>query len=83
MSGKIHYAWIICIACFVIMIFTAPLVNACASLYLTAVTEEFGISRSAFTMTNTIVALCGMILSPLWGQIYQKYNAKYVLSTAL
>lgn len=83
LGRKIHYAWVICIVCFVIMIFTAPLVNACASLYLTAVTEEFGISRSAFTMTNTIVALCGMILSPFWGQIYQRYNAKYVLSTAL
>ena len=80
---KLHYSWVICIACFVIMIFTAPLVNACASLYLTSVTEEFGISRSAFTLTNTIVAMCGMFLAPLWGNIYQKYNAKIVLSIAL
>ncbi len=58
MAKRVHYAWIVCAACFIIMIFTAPLVNACASLYLTEVTKEFGISRSAFTMTNTIVAMC-------------------------
>lgn len=83
MAKRVHYAWIICAACFIIMIFTAPLVNACASLYLTEVTKEFGISRSAFTMTNTIVAMCGMVLAPFWGRVYQKYSARLVLSASL
>lgn len=71
--AKVHYGWVICCACFVVMAFTAPLVNACASLYLPAVTEEFEISRSAFTVTSTLVAMCGLLLSPIWG--------RYILST--
>ena len=31
--AKVHYGWVICCACFVVMAFTAPLVNACASLF--------------------------------------------------
>ena len=67
--AKVHYGWVICCACFVVMAFTAPLVNACASLYLPAVTEEFEISRSAFTVTSTLVAMCGLLLSPIWGKV--------------
>ncbi len=65
-----HYAWIICIGCAFICALTSPIINATATLYLKSVVEEFGISRSAFTLTTTIVALCGLFTSPLWGKIY-------------
>ena len=67
---KFHYAWVICIGCAFICAFTSPIINATATLYLKAVTEEMKITRSAFTLTTTIVALCGMLISPLWGKIY-------------
>ena len=81
--AKVHYGWVICCACFVVMAFTAPLVNACASLYLPAVTEEFEISRSAFTGTSTLVAMCGLLLSPIWGKVYSKYNMRWIFSGSL
>ena len=81
--AKVHYGWVICCACFVVMAFTAPLVNACASLYLPAVTEEFEISRSAFTVTSTLVAMCGLLLSPIWGKVYSKYNMRWIFSGSL
>lgn len=80
---KFHYAWVICCACFIIMIFTAPLVNACASLYLIPVVEEFSISRSAFTLTSTLVAICGMVFSPIWGKVYSKWSMRWVITIAL
>ena len=80
--GKVHYAWVICACCFIIMVFTSPLVNALASHYLLAVTQELGISRSAFTLTSTLVAVCGMLLSPLWGKIYQSKNMRLTLTVS-
>lgn len=68
--GNIHYAWAICIGCAFICALSSPIINATATLYLQSVTKELGVSRSAFTLSTTIVALCGMVISPLWGKIY-------------
>ena len=61
MKKYLHYAWVICFGCAFICALTSPIINA---------TEEFGVSRSAFTLSSTIVALVGMVISPLWGKIY-------------
>lgn len=76
MKKYFHYAWVICFGCFFICAFTSPLINATATQYLKAVTQEFGVNRSAFTLSSTIVAMVGMFLSPLWGKIYS--NKKYM-----
>lgn len=79
----IHYAWAVCFGCFIIMIFTTPFVNALSNFYLKSVTEEFGISRSAFTFTSTLVGICGMVFSPLWGKIFSRSNIRTVFSLGL
>ena len=70
MKKYLHYAWVICFGCAFICALTSPIINATATQYLISVTEEFGVSRSAFTLSSTIVALVGMVISPLWGKIY-------------
>jgi len=50
-------------------------------LYLKSVVEEFGVSRSAFTLTTTLVALCGLFTSPLWGKIYSDKSKMRVTLT--
>lgn len=81
MKKYVHYAWVICIGCTFICAFTSPIVNATATLYLKAVTEEFGVSRSAFTLSTTIVALCGVLSSPLWGKIYSNKKRLHTILT--
>lgn len=70
MKKCFHYAWIICIGCAFICALTSPIINATATQYLISVTEEFNVSRSAFTLSSTLVALVGVFVSPLWGKIY-------------
>lgn len=70
MKKYFHYAWIICIGCAFICALTSPIINATATQYLISVTEEFNVSRSAFTLSSTLVALVGVFVSPLWGKIY-------------
>ena len=63
MKKYLHYAWVICFGCAFICALTSPIINATATQYLISVTEEFGVSRSAFTLSSTIVALVGMVIS--------------------
>lgn len=78
---KIHYAWVICISCAILCALTSPIINATATLYLKAVTEELGVNRSAFTLSTTIVGLCGMVTSPLWGKIYSNKKGMRLILT--
>lgn len=80
---RFHYAWIVCLGCFILMTFTAPLVNTLSNFYLKPVTAEFDVSRSAFTFTSTLVAICCMLFSPLWGKIFSKGNMRIVLTVGL
>lgn len=70
MKKYCHYAWVICFGCLFICALTSPIINATATQYLKPISDEFGVSRSAFTLSSTIVALVGMFISPLWGKIY-------------
>ncbi|MCI8639339.1 MAG: MFS transporter [Coprococcus sp.] len=70
MKKFFHYAWVVCIGCAFICALTSPIINATATQYLISVTEEFGVSRSAFTLSSTLVALVGVFVSPVWGKIY-------------
>lgn len=81
MKKFLHYAWVICFGCAFICALTSPIINATATQYLISVTEEFGVSRSAFTLSSTIVALVGMVISPLWGKIYSNRKRMRLILT--
>lgn len=82
MSKYFHYAWVICIGCAFICALTSPIINATATQYLISVTEEFQVSRSAFTLSSTLVALMGVFISPLWGKIYSNRKRFKIIFTA-
>lgn len=83
-KGKgIFYGWWIVLASLVLTTLTTPFTSSLVSLYLIPVTEDFGIPRSAFTMTTSIVAICSIALSPFVGRVVQKYNTKMILAVSL
>lgn len=77
---KIFYGWWVVLALFTMVTLTVPFTSALVSLYLIPITEEFGIARSAFTLTTTIIAICGIVLSPVVGSVVEKYNLKLILT---
>lgn len=83
MKSKTFYGWWIVVGCVLLITMTVPFTSALVSLYMLPVTEEFGIARSAFTLTTTILSSCTIVLSPFVGQIIEKYNLKLVLSSTL
>ena len=62
---KIHYGWYIVIGCLLITCTMVPPIMALSNKFLIQVTEELGLSRSGFTLANTILQGLG-ILFPLW-----------------
>lgn len=79
----IFYGWWIVLAGLLLITITVPFTSALVSLYMIPITEEFDIPRSAFTLTTTIIAVCGIILSPIVGKMVQKYNVKMILSIGI
>lgn len=83
MKSKMFYGWWIVIGGVLLITMTVPFTSALVSLYMLPVTEEFGIPRSAFTLTTTILSSCTIVLSPFVAQVMEKYNLKLVLSSSL
>src|SRR3954449_5750939 len=80
---RLFYGWWIVLAGLLLITITVPFTSALVSLYLIPITKEFNIPRSAFTLTTTVIAVCGIILSPVVGKMVQKYNVKLILSLSI
>jgi len=79
----IFYGWWIVVACTLIMATFFTLLLSCISLFTVPITEDLGISRSAFSTFSTILSILGMILSPVAGKICATKNTRMIMSGAL
>ena len=71
-----HYGWVIVFVGFLSMWFITCIFSSAAGMMVNPVTEEMGISRSAFTMASTACSIAGMIMSTSIGRIFKKYSVK-------
>lgn len=78
-DGRFYYGWIMLICAFMPMFICYVIKVNCAPLFLTPVTEELGITRTAYTQTNTLMTLTMLFCSIVIGKIYKKYPVKWVL----
>ena len=62
---KIHYGWYIVIGCLLITCTMVPPIMALSNKFLIQVTVELGLSRSGFTLANTILQGLGIFISPM------------------
>ena len=61
---KIYYGWFVVFGCLMITCTMVPPIMALSNKFLIQVTGELQISRSAFTLANTILQGLGIFLSP-------------------
>ena len=71
-----HYGWVIVFVGFLSMWFITCIFSSAAGMMVNPVTEEMGISRSAFTMTSTACSIAGMLMSTSIGRIFKKFSVK-------
>lgn len=79
---KIHYAWIIMIACFILQAATTGLFLNCSGLYIPQIVKEFGFSNGAFALTVTIRTLANAASMMFCARIFNRNSFKliYILS---
>ena len=80
---KIFYGWIVVLGCVCITATVVPMVMSLANVYLLSVTEDMAISRSAFTLVNTITQSMGIIFSPIVAKKLATGDLKKIQTIAL
>lgn len=80
---KLFYGWVVVLGCVLITITMVPPIMALSNKYLIYVTQDLGISRSAFTLANTIVQGLGIFLSPLVARRLAEGNLKVIQSVSI
>ncbi len=79
-NSKIHYGWIIVLSGFMVTTFYMCIIMNCVGLFMIPVSEEFGISRSQFSLNTSVVSIAMMSIALSAGKIFTKFKIKKVMS---
>lgn len=82
-KDKIFYGWWIVVGCILITATMVPPIMALSNKYLLQVTADMGISRSAFTMANTILQALGIFISPIVSSKLAKGDMRKIQSISI
>ncbi|MBR2490959.1 MAG: MFS transporter [Ruminiclostridium sp.] len=80
---KIFYGWWVVAGCILITMTMVPPIMALSNKYLLYVTEDLGISRSAFTLANTVLQALGIFLSPFVTRFLAGGNMRVIQSVSI
>lgn len=82
-SKKVFYGWWIVLGCILITSTMVPLIMSLSNKFLIQVTGEMGVSRSSFTLSNTILQALGIFLSPIVAKKLANGNMRKIQSIAI
>lgn len=82
-KGGFFYGWLIVAISTLMMATMFTLMLTCMSLFVVPVTEDLGISRTAFAGISTIASILGMVLSPIAGKLLAKNNIRLLMTGSL
>jgi MFS family permease len=80
---KIFYGWWVVAGCILVTMTMVPPIMALSNKYLLYVTEDLKISRSAFTLANTVLQALGIFLSPFVTRFLAKGNMRVIQSVSI
>ena len=82
-ENKIHYAWVICAACCVVMAATMGIASNCSSLFIKPISEDLGVSRASVSTMLSVFSLGAMITSFFAGKIFNEDNIIKIMKIAI
>lgn len=80
MNLKKNYAWAILASCFVLNMIVHCLVMQMASLYMVPMYNDLQVPRTLLSMQSVIMTVAAVITAPLWGKVYKKHDARFVVA---
>ena len=78
---KLHYAWIVAFVCGFLM-FCMSAQQMSNSVFIARVAETLGLGMGDISLAYSTATYAMIIMSPLMGKLYKKYNAKVLALTA-
>lgn len=79
-DGKFYYGWVVLLCAAMPMFICYVVKSNCAPLFIETMTAELGISRTAYTQTNTVMTFSMLITSFFIGAIFKKFPVKWVFA---
>ena len=80
--NKLHPAWMMVGAAFMIMAVAWGSVYNCAGIFVQPVSADLGFTRSEINATMTIRAICQLVISLLTGKIFKSSNIMKIMKVA-
>ncbi len=81
LSRKIsaHYKWVVAAACFLMVFVCLGFCSSNKSVYVGAITEATGLSRSLFSINDTIRFIVCAVVNVFFGSLIQKFGPKKLM----
>jgi len=82
-TRKLDYRWVVAAVCFLIIFTALGFCSSTKSLFLKPVTDKLEISRSLFSITDSIRHVTNAVLSLFFGSLVMKFGTKKLACTGL
>jgi len=79
-TKKLHYAWYILAACFLLNMTVHTFVMQMGSFFTVPMYKELQVPRTLLALQSVAIAVAAVITAPIWGKIYKKHDARYILA---
>lgn len=79
-TKKLHYAWYILAASFLLNMTVHTLVMQMGSFFTVPMYQDLQVPRTLLALQSVAIAVGAVITAPIWGKIYKTHNASYVLA---
>jgi MFS family permease len=77
-----HYSWAVVFACGVGMFVIFPLVFTVSGIYVVPITQELGITRTAYALSNTLQMLVSACAAFFLSRLLSRFTARKIMITA-
>lgn len=77
---KKNYAWIILAAYFILNMTVHCLVMQISSFYIVPMYNDLQVPRTLLSMQSVAISVGAMVMAPIWGRVYKKHDARYVIA---
>ena len=75
-----NYAYTIVASCIAIMFFPCAIILTCFGIFITPVTQYFGVPKVSFSLVFSVICLTMMVALPITGRLLKKYSMRMILT---
>lgn len=75
-----NYAYTIVASCIAIMFFPCAIILTCFGIFITPVTQYFGVPKVSFSLVFSVICLTMMVALPITGRLLKKYSMRTILT---